>query len=191
MSTTMKIILSPEAQRTVASLQTMPQRMAATIAKAMDLENQSTLQNIVENHLTGKGPYPIEDHKLGERSHQLRNSARATAATIEGNTIDSALGSPLVYAGPNEFGARITMPARQQKVRLRVDARGALVRQLGKSNLAMFARSSHKRVKESTVHVGAHEINLPERAPFRTGITERLPNYGQRISAAIIDAMKN
>jgi phage gpG-like protein len=188
MSVAISIQLSPAAQKIAANLQKLPAQAALIIASAMDEANQFALANIVEKHLTGKGPYPVDEKRLGERSHLLRNSARTTAAVVENDKVISGIGSNVKYAGLHEFGGRITIPARQVKVRLRTNADGSLMRQLGQ--LAIFAKKKHKRAKEVVTQSEAYDVVMPERAPFRTGITEMAPRYSKSISAAIIAAIK-
>jgi len=184
-----KIELAPAAQKVMGKLATMPARMGETVAAAMSLENQYTLANIVEKHLTGQGPYPVDRHRLGERSHQLRGSARTTEPVIEGNQVTSSIGSQVIYAGIHEFGGVIHHAARQVTVRLRTDRQGNLIRQPGHEHLAMFARTSHKRAKEVKSQAPAYDVQMPARAPFMTGIQERSAEYGKSISAAIINAL--
>lgn len=181
-----KIVLDAPAQAVVARMQSLPMRVLQDIASAMKKENQFTVSHIQAEHLTGQGPFPVEEHKLGVRTNRLRSSARATDPVISGQHIDSAIGSNVIYAAIHEFGGRINKPARQAKIRLRTDARGNLVRQMANTNLARFARSDHKRARETTVAVAAHSIDMPERAPFRTGIQECRLNYTKSISAAMI-----
>ena len=188
MSVAISIQLSPAAQKITANLQKLPAQAALVIAGAMDEANQFALANIVEKHLTGKGPFPVEENRLGERSHMLRNSARTAPAVVDGDKVISAIGSNVKYAGLHEFGGRITIPARKVKVRLRTNADGSLMRQLGQ--LAIFAKKSHKRAKEIETQTEAYDVTMPARAPFRTGITEMAPRYSKSISAAIIAAIK-
>lgn len=186
MSSILKIELSPQAQRLVGALPALPQKLAARIAQVMDQENLVTVSHIQRAHLTGVGPFPVEEHKLGMRTSRLRTSANASEATVSGDLIISAIGSNVKYAAVHEFGGRIHHPAREVKVRLRTDARGNLVRQLKNSNLAMFAGAHHKRVKEVTSQAKAYDVDMPERSPFRTGIKERSASYGKAFSAAIV-----
>lgn len=190
MSAQIKIELTQEAQGVVAKLQTLPARIIQSIAAAMNAENLITVSHIQRKHLTGTGPFPPEQHKLGIRTQRLRSSARASDAIITGQTVDSSIGSNVLYAAVHELGGRINKKARDQKIRLRTDARGNLVRQLKNSNLATFARADHKRARETTAHIGAHEIEIPERAPFRTGIQECKQNYAKTISSAMVAAWK-
>jgi phage gpG-like protein len=186
MSNALKIELTQQAKDVLAGLQNLPALIAASIALAMDEQNELTIGHIQQAHLTGRGPFPVAEHKLGVRTNRLRGSVRASAATVAGNKVDSAIGSNVIYAAIHEFGGRIHHPAREVKVRLHTDARGNLVRQLGNSNLARFAKSTHKRFKEITSQGKAYDVDMPERAPFRTGIDECAPHYGKSISAAIV-----
>lgn len=70
------------------------------------------------------------------------------------------------YAAIHQFGGTIDRPAHSVKTRLRTDAKGTLQRQgtegRGK-NLAVFAKDSHKRVRESWSTVDAYKVNIPAR----------------------------
>lgn len=70
------------------------------------------------------------------------------------------------YAAAQQFGADIEVPARSVKTRLRTDQKGELLRQGAtgtKKNLAVFAKDSHKRVRESWSEIAAFSIHLPAR----------------------------
>jgi phage gpG-like protein len=188
MSAQIKLQLAPEAERIVRNLQTMPTDMVAAVARAMDQGNQLAVSQIQRFHLTGKGPFPVEEHKLGRVSGLLRESVSASPAVVQDTKVRSSIGSNVVYAAIHEFGGRIHHEPREMKLRHRVDASGNLVKQLENSNLLMFAKSSHKRVRETTVEAKAYDVTMPERAPFRAGILETLPTYKQLISAAIVAA---
>ncbi|VFR54494.1 putative bacteriophage protein [plant metagenome] len=81
----------------------------------------------------------------------------------------SAGGAAADYAAVHQFGATITRPAHSTKVRLRTDARGRLLRQAGNKNLAVFAKDSHQRARESWHEVGEYTVKIPARPymPFR------------------------
>ena len=78
-----KIELSPQAEKIVAGFQTLPGRIVQAIVRGMDEANQYAVGNIQKAHLTGKGPFPPEEHRLGVR------------------TVDDvrALPAPLYFAG--------------------------------------------------------------------------------------------
>ena len=158
----------------------------------MDLANQAAITNIQQKHLTGKGPFPVAEHKLGTVTNLLRGSVWASGTQQIGDgQVQSAIGSNVKYAAIHEFGGRTHHEPRQKKIRHRVDARGTLLTQVvtrknGKSFIGLiFARNSHKRVREQMVDVKGYDTNMPERMPFRTGLDESRPGYNTLISRAI------
>jgi len=191
MPTTLKIELTPQAQKLVASMQTLPGRVMDAIRLGMDQANQIALGKIKSEHLTGQGPFPVEEHKLGRITGRLRGSVYASGAQqTSGSQVDSAIGSNVIYAAIHEFGGVIHHPARQAKVRHKTDARGNLVKQLSNEKLLVFAKAGAKRARETTVEIPAHDTTMPERAPIRTGIAESAPAYTRNISRQILAAWK-
>lgn len=182
-----KIQITPEAQEILKDLK-QPAWIAEAIAKAMAVQNQLTLAQISRQHLTGQGPFPVDEHKLGVRTGRLRGAASANAPEIRDQRVETSIGDSVEYAAIHEFGGRIHREARSGTVRLRTDSAGELLRQAGFSHLAVFAKPSHKRAKEVSYQAAAHDMEMPERAPFRTGIEERMPEYGEAISRAIVEA---
>lgn len=84
------------------------------------------------------------------------------------------------YAAAQQFGADIEVPARSVKTRLRTNKNGDLIRQgtTGtKKNLAVFAKDSHKLVRESWSESGPFSIHLPAR-PY-------LPFFGSGADATL------
>jgi hypothetical protein len=72
---------------------------------------------IQERRLTGHGPYPVAEHRLGERTGQLKLRTRATPATVtaqgEEAVVSGAIGSSVKYAAAHEFGsAKAHVPER-------------------------------------------------------------------------------
>lgn len=188
----LSIELSPAARQIAAAMPVLPKRIVTAIAKAIGEQNQYTVAKIQADHLTGKGPFPPDEHRLGVRTNRLRGSVTASGPDIVGDSIIiSAIGSNVKYAAIHEFGGVIHIAARSVTVKLRTDARGNLVRQMGHPRLAMFAGSTHKRFKSVKSESPAHDITMPERSPFRTGIRECLPAYGRRVSAAMLAEWKN
>lgn len=179
--------LSPQAEKIVTSFQTLPGRIVAAIVRGMDEANQYAIAKIQKEHLTGRGPFPPEEHRLGVVTSRLRGSVWASGAQpISETQVQSAIGSNVIYAAIHEFGGRIHHEPRQMKVRHKLDARGNLVKQLANSKLLVFAKAGAKRVRETTVQAKGYDVDMPERAPFRTGLAESQPTYKRVISAAII-----
>ncbi len=114
---------------------------------------------------------------------------------MSGSQVKSAIGDNVVYAAIHEFGGRIVRKARSGTVRLRTGGRGGgvldeLLKGPGGRG-AIFASKHHKQVREVAYEAKEHEINIPERAPFRTGIGERIDAYGKSISADLVAAWRD
>lgn len=86
-------------------------------------------------------------------------------------------GAASAYAAVHQFGATVERAPYSTKVRLRTDAKGNLLRQGKDGKLAVFAKDSHKRARESWHEVGAFTIQIPAR-PY-------LPFLGSAQSAVL------
>lgn len=84
------------------------------------------------------------------------------------------------YAAIQNFGGTINIAARLRTIRHRTDAKGNLLKQESNKNLLVFAKNSHKRVREKEVKQGAHTITIPAR-PFMV-LTDK---YRENIIAII------
>ena len=181
MSEQTTIELSPGAVAIIRRLGATGEIMRA-VARAMNTQNQSTVDAIAEKRLSGKGPFPVGKHRLGERTHRLRPSLRRTAATVSGSTVVSAIGSNVVYAGAHEFGV-------DKEVTVKPHARKRFEVQ---TFLGAGKRKVSRRVRKADtfVGVGKRHMRLPARAPITTGVQERIPIMGAAISTAIIEGWK-
>jgi|ERR1035437_4294973 phage gpG-like protein len=182
--------LTPKAQRLLQTLRNAPMSAPKDIAAAMDKENLATVSHIQTAYLSFSKGGPAVAIGLRVQSNRLRGAAWASPAVVSGNTISSAIGDNVKYAAIHEFGGTIHHAARSGTVRLKTDARGNLVGQRKNARLAVFAKASHKRVKEVGFRSEAYDIEMPARHMFQRGITDRSEAYSRRISAAVIAAMK-
>lgn len=92
-------------------------------------------------------------------------NALARSVTTRSGADYAQVGSNLAYASIHQFGGVIKRKGKAGTVRLRTDAKGNLLRQRGHSNLATFARSSHKRYTERSYQGKDYTIKIPAR-PF-------------------------
>ena len=149
---TITIELPPESQALIRNFDKLPDELPKAIKRGMDRALSVVRGRIQEKRLSGKGPYPPSQHRLGEVTGQLRGSAREEPAVIAGNTVTGAIGTPVIYGAVHEFGFS-----------------GAV---RGKGG-------------------GSRRMNLPERAPFRTGITENQDYIAGEITAEIDKSLEN
>jgi len=109
MSVSIQIQLSPQALAISEKFKRAPEQFPRAIQRGMNRALLITAGRIQERRLTGKGPFPISFHKLGERSGQLKLRTRSQNARIlnQGREIvvEGAIGSSVVYAAANEFGS--------------------------------------------------------------------------------------
>ena len=183
-----QITLTPQALATAKKLEAMPGALPEAVRIGVDKGNEYAIARIQRDHITGKGPFPPSMHKLGVRSNRLRSSLTRTPAEIVGAVISSSIGTNVEYAAIHEFGGVIHKPARSAKVRHRITSKGALMRNLKHSNLAIFAKKNMRRAREINVVIPAHDIVMPERAPIRTGLAASAKGYSQAIGRAITEA---
>jgi hypothetical protein len=74
------------------------------IKRGMDYSLSIVRGRIQANRLSGKGPFPPEDHRLGIKTQQLQRSLREESAVIDGNTVTASIGSPVFYGALHEYG---------------------------------------------------------------------------------------
>ena len=94
-------------------------------------------------------------------------------------------GSNVAYARIHQLGGKIERHAHSGWVRLRVNARGQLLRQPGHEHLAVFARATHKRAVTRRHTTAAYVINMPAR-PY-LGINERDQAEMGNIALDVVD----
>jgi hypothetical protein len=107
---TIKIELPPESQALIKKFQQMPEEFPKAVKRGMDFALSIVRGRIQANRLSGKGPYPPDEHRLGfgpGKGH-LARSLREEPAVIRGSTVTGAIGSSVFYAKIHEFGVRYT-----------------------------------------------------------------------------------
>jgi len=188
MAEQVKIGLTPQAEKLLSDMKSFPGKITEAVRTGMDKANLVVVSKIQMERLTGIGPFPVGEHKLGvSKKHggRLRGAAWATPSKVSGDTVTSSIGDNVKYAAIHEFGGTVHIGERKGTARLRTNSRGELLRRGEHGNLATFAQRSHKQVREVKFGVRAHDVRMPERAPFRTGIKEHASEYGLAVSTAI------
>ncbi len=115
MSVAITIQLSPQAIALSDKFKAAPQEFPQAIRRGMTRALAVVSGRIQERRLTGRGPFPVLEHRLGERTGQLKLRTQSTPATVKSEgtqtVVEGAIGSSVFYAAYNEFGTRKT-PAR-------------------------------------------------------------------------------
>lgn len=166
------ISISPNLDAALQGLK--PDIMMRSIARGMTRATQLVSSQIIQQRLTGKGPFPVAASRLGVRSGRLRQSVRGTVAKINGVQVTTTIGSRVSYAAAHEFGfsGKVPVKAHQRTVKV------------------AFGK---KLAAPKTSPVKAHQrmVIVPERAPFRTGITERLSVFESQITLEVMLGMQS
>lgn len=194
------ISLSPEAVQLLRNAPAWPARMRAAMIRATDLQNELTVGHIQSERLTGTGPFPVEQGKLGVVTNRLRGSVRPAKATASGMTINSSIGTNVVYAGAHEFGFSGSVTVRAHT---RTDARFDVLEHRGGTGTRLALgdsvktaggnlKSGVKKIASGVVTVREHtaDLNIPARAPIRRGINDRLSDYGSSLSTAVVESFR-
>ena len=96
---------------------------------------------------------------------QVSNALARSYLPFHSST-EAGIGTNMVYAAAQHFGAKIQRQGKAGTVRLRTDAKGVLLRQGDKgklAKLAVFARASHKRAVDRAYQGKDYTITLPAR----------------------------
>lgn len=140
-----KIELTKESVEFIRRFSDYPEVLSDGIRDGMDRANLVSLSRIQRSRFSGTGPFKPSQHRLGIVSGRLRRSLRTVPAEVENASnleVRSGMGSAVEYFGAHEFGLR-------KRVTVRSHLRnGSRVR-------------SHTRA-----------MNVPERAPLRTGLRD-------------------
>ncbi len=110
MSATITIQLSPNAIALSEKFKRAPHEFPQAIKRGMTRALAVVSGRIQEKRLTGHGPFPATEHRLGERTGQLklRTQSKPVQITSEGTQtiIEGGIGSSLFYAAIHEFGGK-------------------------------------------------------------------------------------
>ncbi len=110
MSATITIRLSPNAIALTEKFKRAPKEFPQAIKRGMTRALAIVTGRIQEKRLTGHGPFPVTEHRLGERSGQLklRTQSKPVQITSEGTqtVVEGAIGSSVFYAAIHEFGGK-------------------------------------------------------------------------------------
>lgn len=135
------------------------------IATVLDKQNDLTVGHISVKRMRGKGPFPVEEGRLGVRTGRLWKSLRRTKAFVAGDAVISSIGSNVVYAGAHELGAQTAPHV--------ITAKNGKALRFGAGGKVLF--------RKSVKHPGS---KIPARRPIQRGIQDRMPAYQEAISKA-------
>ena len=167
-----QVELPEDARALIKGLEEFPDKIVLALKRGIDKALPEVASQIQAQRLTGQGPFPVEEHMLGVRSGQLRQSVWFAEGVIQDNTVTASLGSPVRYAAVHEFGFEGDVQVRPffRKNR-RADQYGKIER---------VSRRTGRRYK-STVKTASgiapvtshtRHMRIPARAPFGYGVAD-------------------
>lgn len=114
MQTTISITRSARFNSLLKQLDKLPATALQAVGAGMSRAGQLVLGKAVESRFSGKGPFPVAQHRLGIRSNLLRKSLYATKPQINAGTgeVTQGFGSPLRYFLLHELGFTGPAPVR-------------------------------------------------------------------------------
>lgn len=160
--------------------------MLGAVQRGMTRAAELVAGQIIRDRLTGEGPFPVSAHQLGVRSGRYRKSLRATPAVISGLTVTTNIGARVKYAWAHEFGFSGNVPVKahqRRKVALgKPNQKGKLTKKDTQKLKAVLRRSG-----SNSALVKAHQrkVNIPERAPIRTGIKDNLATFSNEVTREV------
>lgn len=106
MPTTITFTASAEVLPLLEKLRNLPEVAVRAVQRGMALAGTEALGNAVKFRFTGKGPFPVSEHKLGQRTNRLRQSMAFTQPVInpDRRTVEMRFGSNVSYFAIHEFG---------------------------------------------------------------------------------------
>jgi phage gpG-like protein len=157
------------------------------MARAMDQENELTIDHAVERYLSFPKSRPPVLIGLRNMSNHLRRSYRASRAVVAGNTITSDIGSNVKYAAAHEWGVQETVriPAHP-----RYSTESFTFMRLGRKKRGN-QRVNKLKSEDKMVRAHTRRMRLPARAPIGRAVTDRMEQYVNSMQNAVIDAIRD
>jgi phage gpG-like protein len=165
-----KLTVSPEANTLLDRMQNRPGMMRAA-AKAMDQENTFTLSHIQTRYLNFPPGSSRPTIGLRWKTRRLFNSIRASKSVATSTTVKSAIGSNVKYAAIHEFGGTTRPHVIEAK----------------KGKALKFIIGGQTLLRRRVNHPGSR---FTARKFVQTGINDRLADYGEAMSVAIVQFWK-
>lgn len=152
-------------------LDALKQTIGAMLGRCQNIrpllvEISETMRHEVEDNFQagGRNPKWPESQRVKKHGGQtLINRGQLVASLQTFVTASSAgVSTNKQYAAIHNFGGSITRHPFSSSVRLRTDAKGNLLRQSTSANLAVFAKSSHKRATTKRYTSSGWTITMPQ-----------------------------
>lgn len=155
------------------------ERIRTALLQGVEMGNQQLQAKIVKGRLTGDGPFPVSQKRLGTVTGRLRRSFRFSRPTYSRGVLRTSAGSNVKYFGRHEFGGS----GRQIRVKAhRVKAH---------TKNHLFGRRQRVEIPAHTRQAYLRKDTMPKREPVMAGLREHASRiYGITIEKALIRALE-
>lgn len=168
-----QIELPPDSRSLIAQLEEFAAyKIPLALKRGLDKALPQVASRIQEARLTGQGPFPIEEHMLGVRSGQLRQSVRFTAGVIEGDTVTGSIGSPVRYAAVHEFGFQGAVQVKPFFRKNRHADQYGKIERVSRRTGRRYGSTIKTASGIAAVKAHTRHMKIPARAPFGYGVAD-------------------
>jgi phage gpG-like protein len=187
---TLGVSLSSEAQSLIERLGSADARLLQAVQRGLYRANQRTMSEITLNRMSGKGPFPVSQNRLGEVESHARKSLTTSRPVIHAGAVVSSIGSNVGYVAVHEFGfkgvATVKKHLRKAPLGDRFNVGGQTVtgRSLGRAG-RQRRRKDQISSRVSFVKQHTRKMEIPARKFIRTGIEENDAIYSSELSDAL------
>lgn len=161
------VTVSPNLEAALRALK--PDVLARAIGTGMVRATELIKGQIERKRLTGKGPFPSSQNKLGVITGRLRQSLTySKTADVNGAAIRTHIGTNVKYAAAHEFGFTGDVKVKAGRMKI-TQVFGRKLSAPLTANRRAFTR----------------KMRVPERAPIRTGIKDHFILLDREIQKAV------
>lgn len=168
-------------------------KIPLALKRGIDTAMPDVIEDIKANRLSGKGPFPPAEHRLGVVTGLLSSSVSPLPSTMEvaGDTATVTGGLQVVgvpYANIHEFGF-----SGEENVSSHSRGTAKVIRTLRRQR----QRKTEKQIltgslpRARVIRGYTRQMNMPARAPFTYGMRDNLVRIRDSISTAIGQAFEN
>jgi len=181
--------LSSESESMIDRLrQFAPYKIPLALKRAMDSAIPEAIDDIRSNRLSGKGPFPPDEHRLGEVTGLLKSSVEPIPSTMDVSDDSCTIGGGIqvigvIYAPVHEFGYTGTQSVSSHS-RSRTKVRTT-------SRSGRILKRPVKTITQHAVRSFTRHMDIPARAPFRTGMQENLFRISDATLSELRKAVEN
>lgn len=190
LSIRVRFALPPQGACDAAAILAAVSKPNDTMANAVTLGMQKLAFRAQKERFTGKGPFPVSEHRLGNVSGRLKRDIHADTAEKTGTGYRGKIGSAVEYFGAHEvgFAGTVQVPAHTRDAR---EVNRPKKDRTSKSGKVVSIRANQFSLLPQSVRAHSRKMTIPARGPLRAAITEHAEAIiGPEITKAVKAAAK-